>query len=351
MEAHMVTTKETAPQTWVPDFCAAPTLAAVALGTQLVACAIAWAPPVSRGWNLGGLALGTLFAQWLALCCALCLCRLKPLLDRLSVARSATVAFATTALVAWLGAAVAYGIDQMLGLGATAPTPGMTTFANHVALIAAIVSAAALRYFYVRAQWQSGVRAQARAQFEALQARIRPHFLFNSMNTVASLVRTRPADAERAIEDLCDLFRSAVLPGPATSTLGQELDLAMRYLAIEQLRLGDRLRIRADLEQLPKSLPIPALILQPLVENAVYHGIAALPAGGVIEIYPIQLHPDLVIGIRNPVPPESAHGQTGLHSAVENIRQRLRYFYGDRAQLHAHAAGDAYEVHLNLPQP
>ena len=124
------------------------------------------------------------------------------------------------------------------------------------------------------------MRASARAEADALQARIKPHFLFNSMNTIAGLVRRDPAVAERAVLDLSDLFRAALGAGEGESSLAEEVELAERYLSIEALRLGERLQVRwRRAEPLPWTLPLPRLVLQPLVENAVLHGISRLPAG------------------------------------------------------------------------
>jgi two-component system sensor histidine kinase AlgZ len=337
-------------QTWLPDFCSLSVLMKIAFATQLVLFVIHLAPSSQNIFDTQYLALSTVFAQWLALCCSLCLCRLKPLLSRLSVAFSATLAFVVTLCITWLGAIVAHSLDQLLGMGATSGMGEWWSFANRVAFVGAIVTAAAFRYFYVRTQWQQGVQTQAKAQFEALQARIRPHFLFNSMNTIASLIKIRPADAERAVEDLSDLFRSAMQPAESISTLGAELELAKRYLAIEQLRLGDRLKIDIQTEDVPKELAMPVLLLQPLVENAVYHGIAALPEGGTIKIYRVPSQTGLTLGISNPIAQQSAH-HVGNQQALDNIRQRLALFYGDRARLQSTITQDRYEVQLTLPYP
>src|SRR5690606_5465417 len=158
-------------------------------------------------------------------------------------------------------------IDTGIGLHLTMPREYQAVFVGGVAALAAIITAAALRYFYVQQQWAEQVQAKADAEVRALQARIRPHFLFNSMNSIASLVRRDPATAERAIEDLSDLFRAALGAGQGPATLDEEIILAERFLAIEKLRLGDRLKVDWQREDdLPLTLSMPRLILQPLVE-------------------------------------------------------------------------------------
>jgi two-component system sensor histidine kinase AlgZ len=184
----------------------------------------------------------------------------------------------------------------------------------------------------------------------ALQARIRPHFLFNSMNTIASLIRSQPAAAERAVEDLADLFRASLKAGDEPSRLDVEFELARRYLDIEQLRLGSRLKVRWELEQVPDDLPIPALVLQPLIENAVHHGIQPLPEGGVVEISGRGDAQRVTITIRNPRPTEIPRSG-GNRMALDNIRQRLAYQYGNRASLESEQGRDYYLCRLSIPRP
>ena len=138
--------------------------------------------------------------------------------------------------------------------------------------IGAIVGAIALRYMHLQLMWKRDLARQAQARVEALQARIRPHFLFNSMNTIASFTRTQPELAEQVVEDLSDLFRAS-LSDSSSSNLGGELALARGYLRIEALRLGERLQVEWEVDELPPTVEIPPLTLQPLVENAVIHGI------------------------------------------------------------------------------
>src|SRR6185437_17106039 len=184
----------------------------------------------------------------------------------------------------------------------TALTPTSSArFAIGNTVLAALLGAALLRYFYVLAEWRARLAAVARAQFEALQARIRPHFLFNSMNTVAALVRVDPNAAERTVEDLTELFRAALGSDARPSTLRQELALADRYLDIEQLRLGERLRVERDLEDLPAGMEMPSLLLQPLIENAVYHGIQPRQQGGVVRLSGRRVPGGVEIEIENPV--------------------------------------------------
>ena len=147
-----------------------------------------------------------------------------------------------------------------------------------------IVTALLLRYFFVTHQWQKHVRTEARSRIEALQARIRPHFLFNSLNTIAALTRSDPARAEEAVEDLADLFRATLRDSHSPLRLKEELELTRIYQRIEELRLGERLKVRWDVAELPMRAFVPGLTVQPLLENAIYHGIEPLEHGGTVTV-------------------------------------------------------------------
>ncbi|MGA9421967.1 MAG: sensor histidine kinase, partial [Rhodanobacteraceae bacterium] len=215
------------------------------------------------------------------------------------------------------------------------------------AAICALIAAALLRYLYVQDRWRERVRAAAKAQVDALQARIRPHFLFNSMNTIASLIRERPVEAERGVLDLADLFRAALGADDSIGTLGEELDLIENYLRLERLRLGARLQTDIEVATLPRDLPMPRLLLQPLVENAVYHGIQAIAAGGTIRIIGTCSGDGVEIRISNPVPANAAPKRHGL--ALASIRGRIGYHFGERAELRVEPGADTYTVTLRLP--
>src|SRR5699024_6581730 len=229
------------------------------------------------------------------------LCKLRPLLLRLpGIAAFAGVWLLMLVMVA-LASFVVGRLDHALSMNLTPPST--LRFVAASTTISALIGAALLRYFHVVAQWQARRAASARAQVDALQARIRPHFLFNSMNTVAALVRVDPDAAERTVEDLAELFRAA-LGSEGDSNLGDELALVDRYLAIEQLRLGERLRVDRRLDGLPLDMPMPRLLLQPLVENAVRHGIQSCRQGGTVTLSGQVDTTSVNLIIANPSPTE-----------------------------------------------
>jgi two-component system sensor histidine kinase AlgZ len=198
-------------------------------------------------------------------------------------------------------------------------------------------------------QWRANLAREAQARIQALHSRIRPHFLFNSMNTIASLTRTDPVLAERVVEDLADLFRVSLGDARLPVTLGRELEVCRRYLEIESLRLGERLDARWDTDGAPQQVDLPALTVQPLVENAVYHGIEPAPAGGRVSISARSDGQAVEIRVENTLPPAGTPRRNGNRLALDNVRQRLQAYFGPEARLEAGEHEGAYRVTLRFP--
>lgn len=344
-----VTESQPAQPHWLPDFCSLPVLFAVMVVAELLALVILIAPSDESRPLLPRLATASVFVQWLALICAVCLCKLRPQLEKVRPWLGVLMAYVLMLTVTVVGSALVFGLDHQLQLGLTLPEQFQARFIWRSVALCALIGAALLRYFYVIEQWRARVRAEAKARFQALQARIRPHFLFNSMNTIASLIPTRPHDAERAIEDLADLFRAALGNDSARSTLGEELDLVRCYLDIEKLRLGERLRVEMDVAGLPADMPVPALLLQPLAENAVYHGIQQLPDGGTVTIRGCRVDDAIEIVICNPRPRSGARAAGGHGMALTNTRSRIEYHFGRRGALHITAGAEDFVCTVRLP--
>jgi two-component system sensor histidine kinase AlgZ len=217
--------------------------------------------------------------------------------------------------------------------------------------VSAIISALLLRYLYVQHQWKQQIQAEAQARVQALQARIRPHFLFNSMNNIAALINSDPQRAEQAVEDLSDLFRVTLREASERVTLAEEIEVSCRYLRLETLRLGDRLDVKWHINTLPMQRKVPSLILQPLLENAVYHGIEPLPAGGTVHITGCVEGPRIRITVRNPKPHiGSARHRKGNQIALNNIRLRLQLAFGGQTGVALREVGDEYEATMYFPR-
>lgn len=224
-----------------------------------------------------------------------------------------------------------------------------STFIIRTFAISSIVIALAMRYLYISSEWRRSIVLEAQARISALQALIRPHFLFNSMNTIASLTRTDPARAEEAVEDLSDLFRANLGSSTNRSSLKQELETAAIYQRIEKLRLGDRLAVRWDIDELPMRTLMPSLTIQPLLENAIYHGIELLPEGGEVRIKGSKTDSHLTISISNPVATDEKRATDGNQMAMANIQQRFELAYGSNGSVDINDTGDLFTVTLRFP--
>ncbi|OOG25054.1 sensor histidine kinase [Thioalkalivibrio denitrificans] len=335
---------------FLPNFCESHTLFLVVLIAQLLAFILTLARGASPEGFWVSLAFTSLFVQWVALGTVLVLCLSRRRLAALPPLRAALATALIVISITGVFALTALWISGTLPFPSMRPSGTQLEFLGRTLGISAIVTAIALRYLYVQHQWKSNVEAEARSRIQALQARIRPHFLFNSMNTIAALTRTRPEAAETAVEDLADLFR-ATLSDRDSLTVGEELDLARRYVRIEALRLGDRLRVDWQVdESLPMDYPMPGLVLQPLVENAIYHGIEPLTDGGEITIVLSGDADNIRIEVSNPLAPPRNRKRAGNRVAQENIRQRLDLAFRGEARMETIEEADRYRVTLVLPR-
>lgn len=225
------------------------------------------------------------------------------------------------------------------------PTPRSLPFL-HVALLTLFVTGCIVAYFHLRARALSPAVAEARIQ--ALQARIRPHFLYNTINAVLSLIRSDPRRAERALEDMADLFRVLMAENRTLAPIADEVELARQYLALESIRLGERLRVTWKTERMPMDALMPPLVLQPLVENAVYHGIEPSEAGGEIEIDVGLADNQVVMSLRNPFPAGGSHA-SGNRMAIMNIRERLQLHFDAEATMKSEVKDGVYRVTIRVP--
>mgnify|MGYP002784641203 FL=1 len=250
-------------------------------------------------------------------------------------------------LVSGWGAACAasvWGLGRALQVG---EPPGVMASVWTVAATGAAMAAALFLWLRQRAKLE--LPTATRARLAELQSRIRPHFLFNTLNTAIALVRVDPSRAEAVLEDLAELFRVALADsGPnAQSTLRDEVELARRYLAIEQLRFGERLQVRWEVDAAADGARLPPLLLQPLVENAVRHGIEPAPRGGVLRVRTRVRPGQVEILVANSVPPEVSLPGHGI--ALRNVHERLKLMHDVAADFSARRDGDVYRVQIVVP--
>jgi len=305
-------------------------------GNLLVACAALLAVPSLMDWPRRLVELSA-WAEPLLLASLCLLALLRDWLWRLKPLHSQAVVLGLVMGLALLF----FDFWRFMGLAEGGWAPAL-----RVALLAAAVAGLLLGYFALRARAFSPAVAEARLQ--ALTARIRPHFLFNSLNAVLSLIRQDPRRAEQALEELADLFRVLMRDARDLSPLSDEIALSRQYLELEKLRLGERLKVEWDIADVPQDALVPPLMLQPLLENAVYHGIEPGEGEGIVHIAFARQGDVLSIQLTNPLAPGQAH-HAGNRMALGNIRERLDLYYDLEARLESREQDGCYRVCITLP--
>lgn len=335
---------------YLPDLCQTHSVFVVVVVAECLAIILSLGKLESMLGFWIDLSLVSLFVQWVALVNVMFLCYLRKHIKHHSVLRTSLSAFVIIQLVtlvfSWLTLWVLAMPDSGVDYGVDDPVK----FVVRNLIVSSIFSVLALRYFYIQYLWRLQTREEARSRFRALQARIRPHFLFNSLNTIAALITIKPKHAEEAVLDLSEVFR-ATLESQERIPLRDEIALIKKHLSIEGLRLGERLKVEWSLpDDLPLDEKIPALLIQPLVENTVYHGVQLLPEGGTVTIAISNDAQYWAVTVGNPRPsPTSNSDQPGNGFAQHSIRQRLQLIYGDRAEFSVDASDDRYCVIMRWP--
>lgn len=317
----------------IPDFCRAQGLLPLAAAMELVAVVLTLAGGSVGAAALERLLLVSIYLQWIGLCAAAVLCWAR---SWLLVARPGIVFFVCWGMIVLLVMVIAdaaYFASHVTSWRWLLPVEARGVFIVRHTCIAAIVALMLLRYYWTRHQWQDQVRAEGESRYQALNARIRPHFLFNALNSVAALISIRPQEAETMVEDLSDLFRASLEKRGQVGPLADEMGLCHAYIRIEKARLGDKLIADWDVPESVLSWPLPMLVVQPLVENAVHHGVSKMKDSGTIRITAREIDQRLVVEVENPLPPGESRDSQGNRIAVDNIAQRLSLIYGDAARL------------------
>jgi two-component system sensor histidine kinase AlgZ len=320
----------------LPNFCHLGTSLRAILAVEAGALFAALASAADLPGGLVLFAERSVLIQPALLLTLLTLCLATPLIRKLPYAAGMAAVLAI--------AAAAPGLASLL-LGRMLPDSQTLNLVQTTAFSASLAGLL-LIYFHLRGKALSPAVTEARLQ--ALQARIRPHFLFNSLNAVLSLVRSDPRRAERALEDLSELFRALMRENRELTTLQDEIDLTRAYLGLEQLRLGERLKVAWHTDKMPHDALIPPLVIQPLVENAIYHGIEPSREPGEISLNIYRSGDTVHIVIRNPYSGTGSH-HSGNKLALANIRERLALHFDLDATLKSQPMGAVYQVHISLP--
>lgn len=341
--------QQTAQRPFIPNLCTLQALFLLVLLGELLALSMSLVASGLSTMDWSGFGLRSFMIQWVVLLSAALLCPLRPWLAQVQPWVAGLSSFGVVMLVTGLCSAVGH-------FAMMREWPAAMVLLDHLVL-AAIFAGVVLRFLYLQQQLHNQQKAELQARIQALQSRIQPHFLFNSLNSIASLIETDPEVAESMVEDLASLFRAS-LSEPGLISLQQELSLCRQYVGIEQRRLGQRLQVHWQIDDQVQAhlseIKIPSLMLQPLLENAVHHGIQPLPDGGEINLRLTRKGSQLCIDVSNPVPAEDntrlPHRQ-GNRMALENIQHRLQAHFGSAASFITREQGDQYRVEICYPFP
>jgi two-component system sensor histidine kinase AlgZ len=337
---------------FLPNFCRGRAIGGIVLIAELLAIVITL---VTRRISVSlfqDLLLVSLFVQWIALSGAATLCMARRFLDKLPNSRALGFTYLLLLMVVLVVSEAAVWVLWLSGV-ITSPRPEWYAY-FHIQnfTVAAIINALTLRYFLARHQLRQRTLSEARAKIEVLRSRIRPHFLFNTMNIIASLIRSAPDKAETAVVDMADLFRTMLGDSENLVPVSNEIAIAKKYLDIEALRLDNRLRVDWNVGKFPRKAVMPVLVLQPLLENAIQHGIEPIPTGGVISVRLREENDIIHIQVTNPLPRlRSKSAATPLPSehTLDNLRLRLESHYGDAARFEITQEPERFSVAVEIP--
>ncbi len=351
----LVPAAETAPgekSEFLPNFCTGEVVFNVVVVAEMLAIVINLIIPRNflSATILQDLLLISLFIQWVALAGTAALCYTRKYLNRLPNLRALVMAYLLLLLITFLVSECAVWLLWALGRLPTARPAWYADFHIINLTISAIINGLLLRLFLAKHELTQRTLGEARAKLQALQSRIRPHFVFNSMNIIASLIRSAPEKAETAIEDMADLFRMMLSQDEMLVPVKNEIDVAKKYLALEGLRLDNRLVVNWDIGKFPRKSVMPVLTLQPLLENAIRYGIEELPAGGVVDVRLWEENDHIHIRVANPIPkirPKQTKSTPG--QSLGNIRQRFQSHYGEQASLTSAEDDGLFTVTVVLP--
>jgi len=334
---------------FLPDMCRAKNVLYLTLIAQLLAIILALNTSFISGdfWN--ALSLNALFILWVGFTCASIFCVFKHRINHYSPTHICALMFITINLTTFFITWVISSLLPQLDLFMAPNQSHMSIYIRNTG-ISIIFSLILLRFLYIQFQWRKQSKAEADAQLDALQARIRPHFLFNSLNTIASLTRLNPPLAETLTEDLSELFRANIQTSKRLVPFKQELTLVQQYLNIEQTRLGERLIIEINVTAIPDDALIPPLSIQPIIENAVYHGIEPSEKGGILNIIGKIDKNIITLLVSNPINHnQPASARSGNNMAINNIRLRMAQCFPDQSKLLISSSAEVFQTQLTFP--
>lgn len=340
---------------FLPDLCNVHAVLLLVIGTETGALIFAIINSGLKQFNWDYFALTSFFMLWIVLvsACLLCLLRHLQLRQwqipgrplRLNLIQQGMVAYGIV-----IATITCFAIASDILFRQPITGQWDLWFIVETVLIGTVITGLILRYFYLQHLWHRQQRAELMSRVDALQSRIRPHFLFNSLNSIIGLIHEDVEAAEESILDLAELFRATLKDSSHLVQVQQELEMCKRYLRIEKLRLGERLTIDWQLKNLSDAAMVPPLSIQPLVENAIYHGIQPNAKGGTLTINVHEQDAFLYVMISNPLLMQESNGRhQGNRMAMVNIRSRLAAFFGEKAVLKSSQLDGCYITTLRVP--
>ncbi|MFK5947926.1 MAG: histidine kinase [Methylococcales bacterium] len=335
-------------QQFLPDFCALNLVFSVVVIGELFAIILSVSVTGFNDQSWTTLAVSSLYIQWNGLLSIAFLCALRKYISGYNKYIIASISYSGLLCLFLLISELTYNLISYMHMQTVISAPNRFAFHFYNVLIGGIISGFVLRYFYIQHQWKLKTELEAQSHLKLLQARIRPHFLFNSMNTIASLTRSNPELAEQVSVNLAELFRVLFQEEQSLVSWTKELQIAKYYLHIESLRFAERLKIKWSVIEVPDNAMLPLLTLQPLLENAIYHGIEPSVKGGEIHIDARINNKQIEINITNSQTTSEKY-RKGNQMALDNIRQRLHTYFGDAAGLKIVATKDEFQVSIFFP--
>lgn len=338
---------------FLPDLCTVQAVLSLILVGELLAFAFVLIDHGLQSFKWLHFGAVSFLTQWIILVSAACLCPLRPWFRRQNGLVAGSVSYSLVLAVTGI-----FSLSGLLLTGKTFASHSYILLENMV--IAAVFAGVVLRYFYLQQQLHNREQAELKSRIQALQSRIRPHFLFNSMNSIASLIDIDPKAAEKMVVDLSQLFRVSLSESALVPIL-DEIQLCQQFVSIEQIRLGSRLNIEWDID-VPAASPstsvadgggdgdiyvVPSLLIQPLIENAIYHGIQPLPGGGTVKVCVKCGAKHVGIHVHNPIAPNRS-GDRSSHNgmALENIQHRLYAHFGDNVSMKYSETCEAFSIDI-----
>ena len=333
---------------WLTDFCESMRIFISIVMIQIVVVIYAMS---FLSFDLGflrKLSILTLLAQLTGISILILMCKLRYFLNKFDVTVGVIilvflVVLITTALAQTIGF-----LDIQLTFHMITDKSSVSYLNLKLSVASVLICLALVRYFYIQDQWSQQIEKLSEARLNALQARIKPHFLFNSLNSIASLISIDAERAETAIIDFSGLMRQAFSHKEQDITVEQELNWVKDYLSIENLRLADRLSYQINCDSELSKYKIPILCLQPLVENAIIHGIQPIESGGNINISITKKESKLLITVSNPYQTTTTQS-TSNGMALKNINERLQLQYSSNAYMHIDQENNIFTVQLGIP--